>query len=148
MSEPGSERGSGPGGPITGGCLCGALRYEAQGEPTYAGFCFCADCRKVSGGGSIGFMGFSANAVRFSGATRQFRSKAVRGTSTRNFCPTCGGLVFGGVVGESDSHTIYAGSLDEPSRFRPTMAIFNRDRPAWAPLPPGLTVFEIMPPQD
>ena len=143
-----SERGSGPGGPITGGCLCGALRYEAQGEPTYAGFCFCADCRKVSGGGSIGFMGFSANAVRFSGATRQFRSKALRGEATRNFCPTCGGLVFGGVVGESDSHTIYAGSLDDPSRFRPAMAIFNRDRPAWSPLPPGLTVFEIMPPQD
>jgi len=144
MSEPGSE----PGKPITGGCLCGALRYEAQGEPTFAGFCFCADCRKASGGGSIGFMGFPASAVRFSGATRQFRAKALRGTSTRNFCPTCGGLVFGGVVGESDSHTLYAGSLDEPSRFQPSMATFNRDRPAWAPLPPGLTVFETLPPQD
>lgn len=59
-----------PGDPITGGCLCGALRYEAQGEPTFAGFCFCADCRKASGGGSIGFMGFPASAVRFSGPTR------------------------------------------------------------------------------
>jgi len=144
MSEPRSE----PGEPITGGCLCGALRYEALGEPTFAGFCFCGDCRKASGGGSIGFMGFPASAVRFSGATRQFRSRALRGTATRNFCPTCGGLVFGGVVGESDSHTIYAGSLDEPARFRPAMAIFNRDRPAWAPLPPGLTVFETLPPQD
>ena len=40
--------------------------------------------------------------------------------------------VFGGIVGESDAHTIYAGSLDDSSRFRPEMAIFNRDRPAWA----------------
>jgi hypothetical protein len=135
--------------PITGGCLCGRLRYEADGEPAYAGFCYCGDCRKASGGGSIGYMGFPATAVRFSGATRQFASKSANGgVSTRNFCPTCGGLVFGGIAGESVSHTIYAGSLDDPSRFRPTAVIFNRDRPAWAPLPPGLTVFETMPPQD
>jgi len=135
--------------PITGGCLCGALRYEALGEPTFAGFCYCADCRKASGGGSIGFMGFAASALRFSGPAQQFNSRAFRGgESTRNFCPTCGGLVFGGIVGESDSHTIYAGSLDDPSVFRPAIAIFNRDRPTWAPLPPDLTVFETMPPQD
>ena len=130
---------------ITGGCLCGALRYEAAAEPDFAGFCFCGDCRKASGGGSIGFMSFPATAVRFSGPTRQFSSDALRGVATRNFCPTCGGLVFGGIVGQSESHTLYAGSLDDPSRFRPTMAIFNRDRPAWVPLPPGLAVFETMP---
>ena len=133
---------------ITGGCLCGALRYEATSQPDFAGFCFCGDCRKASGGGSVGFMGFPASAVRFSGATRQYTSTALRGEATRNFCPTCGGLVFGGIVGQTDSHTIYAGSLDDPSAFRPTMAIFNRDRPAWAPLPPGLTVFETMPTAD
>lgn len=132
---------------ITGGCLCGALRYEAVGEPTFAGFCFCPDCRKASGGGSVGFMGFPASAVSFSGEARQYRSQALRGVATRNFCRVCGGLVFGGVVGEDASHTLYAGSLDDPSRFHPTMAIFNRDRPAWAALPPGLTVFETMPSQ-
>jgi hypothetical protein len=41
-----------------GGCLCGALRYEAEGEPLYAGHCYCADCRKASGSGFIPFMGF------------------------------------------------------------------------------------------
>ncbi len=38
---------------ITGGCLCGALRYEAEGEPHFAGYCCCADCRKASGSGFI-----------------------------------------------------------------------------------------------
>jgi hypothetical protein len=133
--------------PTTGGCLCGALRYEARGEPMFAGFCYCADCRRASGGGSIGFMNFPASAVAFTGPARQFVSRASRGgDATRNFCPTCGSLVFGGVPGESDSHTLYAGSLDDPSGFQPTMAIFNRDRPSWAPLLPGLTVFETMPP--
>jgi hypothetical protein len=63
----------------------------------------------------------------------------------RNFCPACGGLVFGGVVGVDTSHTVYAGSLDDASRFKPAMAIFERDRPDWVIRPPGLTVFDTMP---
>jgi len=131
---------------ITGGCLCGALRYEAVGEPTNAGYCYCADCRKASGSGWVGFMGFAASALRFSGEARQFTSKSASGgDATRNFCPACGSLVFGGIVGETDSHTIYAGSLDDPAAFRPAIAIFNRDRPDWAPLATGLQVFETLP---
>src|SRR5262245_18446094 len=131
---------------ITGGCLCGALRYEAEGEPLVAGYCYCVDCRKASGSGFIPFMGFAATALRFSGQTLQYRSKARRGgEAVRNSCPICGGLVFGGIVGVDDSHTIYAGSLDDPSSFRPTIAIFTRDRSAWAPLPSGLTIYEDMP---
>jgi hypothetical protein len=130
----------------TGGCLCGAVRYEADGEPTLAGYCYCADCRKASGSGFVPFMGFRADAVRFTGPTRQFVSKAARGgDAVRNSCPVCGSLVFGGIVGKDNSHTIYAGSLDDPSAFRPNIAIFNRDRPAWVALPPGLKVFDTLP---
>jgi hypothetical protein len=130
----------------TGGCLCGALRYEANAAPLFAGHCYCVDCRKASGSGFVPFMGFASSAVRFSGPSRQFISKAVHGgDAVRNFCPTCGGLVFGGVVGESDSFTIYAGSLDEPASFHPTIAIFASSRVAWALIPQGLKVFELMP---
>ena len=112
----------------------------------FTGYCYCADCRKASGSGFIPFMGFASTAVRFSGETRQFRSKSFKGTdSVRNFCPICGGLVFGGEVGKDDSHTIYAGSLDEPSSFHPEIAIFTRDRPAWVALPPDLPAFDTMP---
>jgi hypothetical protein len=130
----------------TGGCLCGALRYEAEGEPTRTGHCYCGDCRKASGSGFIPFMGFSASAVRFTGETRISRAKAARGgESDRNFCAVCGSLVFGGIVGQDDSHTIYAGSLDDPSPFVPKIAIFAANRPAWAIIPPGLTVFDALP---
>jgi hypothetical protein len=134
---------------LAGGCLCGRLRYEITGEALYAGYCFCADCRKASGSGFIPFIGVAAGAVRFEGEPLTFRSPSFRGgVSTRNACPACAGLVYGGEK-DSDSFTIYAGSLDDPTGFKPTMAIFNRDRPAWTPLPEGLTtVFETMPPAD
>jgi len=130
----------------TGGCLCGAVRYEAEGEPIYAGHCYCADCRKASGSGFIPFMGFASEKVRFSGETLLIRSTSFRGgEAVRNRCAVCGSLVFGGIVGVDASHTIYAGSLDEPDAFKPAMAIFARDRPAWVILPEGLQAYETMP---
>jgi hypothetical protein len=138
MSESGEKR--------TGGCLCGALRYEARGEPLNAGHCYCADCRKASGSGFIPFMGFARAAVQFSGQSRTFTSKAGNGgDAVRNFCPICGGMVFGGEIDRSQSFTIYAGSLDNPALFRPTIAIFTRGRPIWAVIPPDLKIFETLP---
>ena len=134
------------GSPYTGGCLCGAVRYAAHGAPTLAGLCFCADCRKASGSGFIPFMGFPAARVRFTGATTRHAAVSWRGTpAVRNSCPTCGGLVFGGTAGVDASHTIYAGSLDDATRFVPKIAIFTRDRPDWAVLPAGLAAFATMP---
>jgi hypothetical protein len=130
----------------TGGCLCGALRYEADGEPLFAGHCYCDDCRKASGSGFVPFLGFSGSAIRFSGQSRKFTSKAANGKdAVRNSCPVCGSLVFSGEIGKDDEFTIYAGSLDDPSSFRPTIAIFTRNRPIWAVIPPDLTVYEAMP---
>lgn len=132
--------------PLTGGCLCGAVRYEATAEPIHAGLCYCADCRKASGSGFIPFMGFAADALTITGETRPSQVPSFRGgTATRNHCARCGSLVFGGERGESDSFTIYAGSLDDPGRFKPTVALFTRDRPAWAEVKSGLTEFETMP---
>ena len=130
-----------------GGCLCGALRYEAAGEPIASGHCYCVDCRRASGSGFIPFMGFKAQAVRFAGEAVEFRSKAANGgDAVRNRCARCMSLVFGGEIGKSDSYTLYAGSLDDPSSFRPAIAIFAAGRPAWAIVPPSLKIFDRMPP--
>ncbi|MEJ1969564.1 MAG: GFA family protein [Rhizomicrobium sp.] len=131
---------------ITGGCLCGQVRYEASAPPRCAGYCFCADCRKASGSGFMPFMGFAAGDLSITGDV--VIHTLVQGDgrkSERNFCPYCGSLVYGGVRGRTEQHTIYAGTLDDPSHFKPTMAIFDSQRPVWVPLPEGLTVFAKMP---
>jgi hypothetical protein len=133
----------------TGGCLCGALRYEAIGKPMLMGHCYCADCRKASGSGFIPFMGYASSAVRFTGPSKPFVSKAASGgDAVRNSCPVCNSLVFGGERDRSDSFTIYAGSLDDPSLFQPKVAIFAHDHPSWAVIPTGLTVFDRLPAGD
>jgi hypothetical protein len=67
---------------------------------------------------------------------------------SRNFRPVCGSPVFGEKVDEDESCTIYAGSLDEPSGFRQTIAIFTASCPERVVIPPGPTVFDRMPPQN
>ena len=135
----------GSAGLITGGCLCGALRYEATSAPKYAGYCFCADCRKASGSAFIGFMGFSPDQIAVTGETRRHSSPAANGnTAVRNYCAACGSLVFGGGHDLSGVN-VYAGSLDDPAQFVPRIAIFTRDKPHWADIPPGVTRFETMP---
>lgn len=131
---------------IRGGCLCGAVRYEARGEPAYAGYCFCNDCRRQSGSGFIGFMGFDARAITITGPVQTHSHKLSDGrVADRNHCAACWSLVYGGILGETDNHTIYAGSLDDPSRFKPTMAIFAREKAPWVEIPEELKVFEAMP---
>jgi hypothetical protein len=119
---------------ITGSCLCGDLRWKASAPPRHMGLCFCADCRKASGD------------LTLSGRWTVHRMTHADGReAVRNSCIVCGGLVFGGELGKTDSHTIYAGSLDDPSLFVPTIAIFTRDAPDWVEIPPGLKRFETMP---
>ena len=80
----------------TGGCLCGAVRYEIDGEALFMGFCHCRDCQKATGAGHAPGMSFRRRSVRISGETRTF---AVIGSSgrpmPRHFCPACGSSLFG-----------------------------------------------------
>jgi hypothetical protein len=65
--------------------------------------------------------------------------------ATRNICPRCGSLLLGGEYGVSEQHTVYAGTVDDPSQFRPTHAIMTHGKPEWALIPEGLTIYQGMP---
>jgi hypothetical protein len=99
----------------------------------------------------VGFRVHSFHGICRQCAPHQRRGQALRVESgkrrdaVRNSCPVCSSLVFGGELGKDDSFTIYAGSLDDPSSFHPTVAIFAGSRPPWVVIPPGLKIFERMP---
>ena len=77
---------------ITGGCQCGAVRYEIDADPLMALHCECLDCKKSSGAGHITAGAFSEQAVRIAGEVKSYSSVADSGaTVTRGFCPACGG---------------------------------------------------------
>ena len=132
---------------MTGGCLCGQVRYETDAAPAWTAICYCRDCQRASGSGYVPVMGVVRGALRISGETMSFVVTAARGgASTRHFCPTCGSLIFGGVEGPPDeTMSVYVGTLDDPAWWRPNIAIFTRSRMPWDCAVAGATEYETMP---
>ena len=132
----------------SGGCLCGAVRYEIDGEPIFAGHCHCTDCQKATGTGHASVTCLPKSAMRITGETRGYRVPGDSGLGyTRQFCPTCGSLVFGEAEGMPGMMMVTAGTLDDPSLYQPQMVIFARSRPAWDRIDSGLPEFQTMPPR-
>ena len=106
----------------TGGCLCGAVRIAATGDPLRVGICHCLDCRKHHGALFYAAAIFPEAAVTVTGETRAYRG--------RHFCPTCGSSVFARADGEVELHL---GALDAPGRFAPDYELWTIRREAWLP---------------
>src|SRR5260370_25882406 len=118
---------------LTGGCVCGGLRYRAEGAPVLQVFCLCRNWQRLSGAGHIGFICFPESAVTLEGATRAHSLTGGSGrTATRYACPTCQSGVFGRAEGMAGQINLYAGSLHDTSPFTPPVAIFTRSRTALA----------------
>jgi hypothetical protein len=131
---------------LTGGCLCGALRYEAIGPLLYTGLCHCLDCQKATGSAFAAYIGVNTKDVAFTGSFATYDHPLDDGRiGRRHFCPTCGSTVFGGDLA-TDTIRLYAGTLDDSSRFIPNNQIFTCVRRAWAHVRPGeLPEFEQLP---
>jgi len=128
---------------MTGGCLCGRVRYEASGDPLFAVICHCRDCQKASGTGGVPVMGMNRDQFKVIGEPKPFVTVGgSKHRSVRHFCSECGSLLFGTPEVVPHMVTVYVGSLDEPERFKPDHAIFIRDRPSWAKLSIALTEYE------
>lgn len=107
---------------VTGGCLCGAVRITATGQPLRVGLCLCLDCRKHHGAPFFAAAIFRETAVAVEGETHSYEG--------RFFCPTCGGSVFGR---SGDEVEVNLGALDETSQFRPTYELWSFRREDWLP---------------
>ena len=133
---------------LTGGCLCGAVRYEISADPMFAAHCHCRDCQKATGTGHVSVTCLPSPAVKVTGETRGYTVKGDSGLGyTRHFCPTCGSLVYGQADGMPGMINVTAGTLDDPSVFQPQFVIYTKSRPSWDRLDSGLPEFETMPPR-
>lgn len=124
-----------------GGCLCGACRYEAHGEPIDVRVCHCHKCQKATGAPLYARVRMPAGAVTISGPVGWYPSSDV---ILRGFCPTCGTSLFSKRA-DASTISLLMGSLDEPNRFAPDMQIWLSSKQDWVELG-GLPGYEAAPP--
>jgi hypothetical protein len=107
---------------LTGGCLCGYVRFTATGDPYRVGVCHCLDCRKHHGALFYAAAIFPDGAVSVEGEPSEYRG--------RFFCARCGSSVF---ARHEDEIELHLGSFDAPDRFTPTYESWVVRRESWLP---------------
>lgn len=103
---------------MTGGCMCGRIRYSAEVENEEAYLCHCRMCQRAAGNVSIAFKNVKRTKVKWEREPDYYASSPI---ARRGFCAECGtSLTFEYADDEpSENIDLTVGSFDDPSRFRP-----------------------------
>jgi hypothetical protein len=132
---------------FTGGCLCGAVRYEVKADPIFSINCHCLDCQKTTGGGYAPILMVPLAALTVKGQVQYYSSLGDTGQPVeRGFCSTCGSPLFGKPTVLSGMLGIKAASLDEPSRYQPSADMYTDSAQDWDCMDPKLPKFAKAPP--
>ncbi len=132
----------------TGGCLCGAVRYESSGDPVFSLQCHCRDCQRASGTAYVAAERVPAAGFRIiAGAPKRHLAKADSGNEiTRVFCGDCGSAIYVQVSTRPDLVGLRVGTLDDPSGFRVEADIFVRSAQPWDYMNPDVPKYPAYPP--
>jgi hypothetical protein len=114
---------------VTGKCQCGAIRYEAEGEPAYSALCHCDDCRRSAGAPMVGWALFPQDKVTIHGDPVRYQSSE---HATRHFCGTCGtGMFYTNPVIFPGAIDVQTGTLDDPAALPPQARIQMAEAAPW-----------------
>ncbi|HEY7608805.1 MAG TPA: GFA family protein [Alphaproteobacteria bacterium] len=122
---------------ITGGCLCGAVRYEVDADRLeHASYCHCTMCRRASGSA----FGVSARApaakLRWTGREPKcYRSSKI---AVRAFCPDCGSPIYFQYDARPHYYAVAVGSLDDPGAVKPELHYGIESHIPWVNIDDGL----------
>ncbi len=129
----------------SGGCLCGAVRYDAPWPPLALVVCHCRNCQKQSGSALSVVAMLPRDSLRVAGDMRLFEDRSETGNPVfRHFCPSCGSpLVTDTPAAREAGHIfIKAGTFDETADFAPTTHFWSCRAQQWLIFPDGVTRLE------
>lgn len=131
---------------VTGRCHCGAIRYEATGQPVYHALCHCGDCRRATGAPVVSWALFPRDQVAITGDEPQRYASSA--PAERWFCGKCGSSLF--YVNETTFPgmiDIQTATLDDPDAIPVALQIQVAERIGWMRTAHELPAFERYPSQ-
>lgn len=125
---------------FSGGCYCGAVRYECDGPIRMRGLCFCRTCQKISGGAGNLFLGVEAASFRFTkGTPKEFAHPEREAPPVRSFCEACGVQLTARSPRAPGGVLIQVGTLDDPGVFEgPQLVVWTSEMQAFHQAPQGV----------
>jgi hypothetical protein len=130
-----------------GGCRCSAVRYEIAAEPMMMLQCQCQECQHATGSGHADWVIFPTKAAKIEGKPARFNRPTDSGKAfLQEFCAHCGSPLFGRPAAMPEGIGVLAGSLDDPSIFKPQIVVYTDRGHGWDRLDPAVAKFARMPP--
>jgi len=126
-----------------GGCLCGAVRFKAEGEPLNVRICHCRNCQKAMGSPFFARALFPQQALTVTGATSRY---ATSPRLERVFCTKCGTRLFSWRTDGSAAGVALA-AFDDRNAFQPTEHIWLSAKMDWVRIDDGLKQYQESVPQ-
>lgn len=114
---------------LSGGCHCGAVRYQMSSDIAHHALCHCTDCRKASGAPAVAWAMVATDRITITGETRMYASSD---HGRRYFCERCGtGLFYTSEVAFPDMTDVQSATLDDPDALPLQMQIQTAERIGW-----------------
>ena len=127
---------------MTGGCMCGAVRFETTGQPFSVAHCHCHSCRKHNGAPVATLAGYGKGQVEFSGEGRCFYESSPG--AIRAYCGKCGTPLTWEGDGEDLGLIVelHLSTFDDPAKLVPTAHAFYPERIPWFDIADNLPRYE------
>ncbi|NOT83704.1 MAG: GFA family protein [Methylococcaceae bacterium] len=128
--------------PLTGGCHCGAVRYQISALPKRTANCHCRTCQRTSGAAYLAIMFVATDILQITGTYQEYATPAASGnTLYRAFCPNCGCSLFARNSAFANIRPVTAATLDDPSWFKAKLDMWVAEAQAWDMMDPELPKF-------
>jgi hypothetical protein len=122
-------------GPLTGGCLCGGVRWELTEPPITASYCHCTRCQRRTGTAASAQARVAPGSVRITSGEELIRSWHPPDGSPKCFCSNCGGALWSLDPASGEIAGVRLGTFDHDPVVRPTYRIYVDYRALWEPIP-------------
>ncbi len=123
---------------VTGGCLCGRVRFEIGLPTLFCAHCHCSMCRKAHGAGFVTWVGVPYARFRITAGEEVLRRYDSSEHGWRRFCEHCGSSMLCESKAHPDHLDVALGALDSPIDRAPSLHVFFDDRADFVSIDDGL----------
>jgi hypothetical protein len=121
--------------PLTGGCLCGAVRFEITEPLLEALYCHCTRCQRRTGGAASLSARAAPGSVRIVSGEELLASFDPPDGSSKVFCSACGGGLWAQNPADPELKFVRMGTFDSDPGIRPSYRQFTAYAAPWEPIP-------------
>ena len=135
--------------PLTGGCMCGGVRFEVTAPPVSAGYCHCTRCQRRTGTAAAVSARLAPGSLRITAGEQLIRPYDPADGFLKVFCSGCGSALWARHPEDPDVIGVRMGAFDGDPGIRPSYRQFVAYAAPWEPIPDdGLPRFPERRPPD